>query len=197
MVGILKDSKKIPKNFKKEYMRYYNKEITRENLYEEFNVCSTTIKIWVNTLGLPKADKLRGPKGPRISIPENFKSEYMKYYRGKLPFEELCAQFNVSPTTGSRWRDKLNLPKAIISLQKDYEACCNHRMSMREFQKKYAISRETLKKWEEEDNFYPHDFITFRLFGYEISIRSFLKITKISRGDIGTSSNNLNDFIEY
>lgn len=184
----------IPENFKQEYMKFYAGEVTLDELRGKFGVSRTTLKNWRAKLSLPLT---RPGAGRKISIPENFRDEYMRYCRGKQSLKELACKIGVSVCTCRRWGEELNLPMSKNLFIKDYTDYCTNKISAEKFRKKYKISRKTLNEWKAEDgtskNTKGSKPFTFKLLGYEISI----KVKKSRTKTAGTSSSNFNDFIEY
>lgn len=95
--------KKIPKEFEEDYMKYYNGEISNEELSKKYGVHRTTIWSWRSKLNLPVKILER-------KIPNTFKEDYMEYYYGTTSYLELCKKYNVTEGTVRNWRNNLSLP---------------------------------------------------------------------------------------
>lgn len=140
--------KKIPNEFKKEYKKYLNKEITRQELCTMFNVSSSTINSWVNKLELPTFSRTKN------MIPSTFKESYMEYLRGKITSTELYTHYNISCNTVLRWRDACNLPmkdslksKDISEFSKVYPRYLSGELKKSDIFEMFNIREATFQKW--------------------------------------------------
>lgn len=139
----------IPKKFKEEYMKFYNKEITCAELCKKFNISRTTVWNWRKECNLPRLKK---------EIPENFTEKYMKYYNGEIDQYELREELKISQSTLHKWRDRCGLP--VVRLKKEipenfkeeYMKCCNERGKLKKLCKKLGISEALLFKWRNKCN---------------------------------------------
>ena len=152
--------RKIPDTFKEEYMRFYNGEISLSDLKSEFQCSQTLLRKWRITLGLPVAPH-RQTK-PTLSIPPNFKEEYLRYCDGALSMKELSTKFNVSSPLCLKWRDKLNLPinprflktainhsrKMPENFKEEYIRYYNSEISKKELMDTFNIGKKLLSKWK-------------------------------------------------
>lgn len=156
--------RKIPDTFKEEYMRYYNGEISLSDLKNEFQSSQALLRKWRITLGLPVAPH-RQTK-PTISIPSNFKEEYLKYCDGLLSMKELSTKFNVSSPLCLKWRDALDLPinprflknatnhnrKMPENFKEEYMRYYNNELSKEELMKNFNIGKKLLSRWKAQLN---------------------------------------------
>lgn len=140
--------KKIPDEFKKEYKKYLNKEINRQELCNMFNVSSSTINSWVSKSKLPTFNRTKN------MIPSTFKESYMEYLKGKITSTELCTRYNISCNTVLRWRDACNLPmknslksKDISEFSKVYPRYLSGELKKSDIFEMFNIREATFQKW--------------------------------------------------
>jgi hypothetical protein len=69
---------KIPREFEKEYIKFYNKELSMKDLQDKFKVSNTTCHMWRDLLNLPIVEKCRNrweePPEP-INLSDEFPDE--------------------------------------------------------------------------------------------------------------------------
>ena len=134
----------IPENFKEEYMKYYNNEITRKDLCNKFNINRDLMYVWRDRSNLPSAD----PKhGRLLKVPENFEKLYIAFWKGKIPRKKFIKELNASMPTICKWRDKMELPWVFNA-------------------SKYSLGDPTI-----QDSFKAELIFKFSLFGYEFSFK--------------------------
>lgn len=159
-IKIMQNQKQlIPKNFEKEYMRYYNKEIKRSELCKKFTISSGTVRSWRIKCGLPKVKKqFHG------EIPENFEEEYMRYYNEEINQSELRRKFRIGQSLMYKWRNKCNLPVARSkkgipeNFEEEYMKCYNEGRPLKKLHKKLKISESLMYRWRQERNL-PHIYL--------------------------------------
>lgn len=163
------------KKFKKEYMRYYNREIKKAELLKNFNINENTFIKWREKLNLPVFDN---QYAYTIEIPKNFREIYMDFYNNNLSKKELLKICNASEPTVCRWRNKFELPWVKGAFQSLLEP----------------------NKWKTKNSMLQSikDYIfTFNIFGYKLQIQSPFKIEKVEQSTSINVSCNFNDFVEY
>lgn len=200
-------SKKIPDNFREEYMKFYRHEITMSDLCDKFHVSAGSCNKWRKELGLPvfiqwrkleaaiekefkeaylnkdlptkellkkfqigtkaynewkkqlnlNEKRKRNGNKKELPIPINFKEEYMKYYRRECNMKSLCEKFDISDSTCTKWRKKLNLPSLInieipANFKEEYMKLYNKRIKMKNLHKNFHVSTSTIRKWRDQLN---------------------------------------------
>ena len=151
----------IPTDFKEEYMRYYCCQIRKSELLKKFNISSWTFRVWVEKSKLPVYSQYsHGGELFLKGIPENFEEEYMKYYNsnGKILRAEVCAKFQIDPSTMRSWRKRLNLPAITTfkakgipeNFEEEYMKYYRGEQTRKDLCEKFSISGDTSQRWRDK-----------------------------------------------